>query len=308
MNETTILISEHNAIRLDVFLKNSINSHSRTFFAKIIDSGLVKLNGKIAQNSSQIVMAGDEVEVSFPQPIKIDQSELNQKLDIIFDHEDFLAINKPAGLLTHKAASSNTLSISEILSNQMNLSEEFNDQDRPGIIHRLDKDTSGILLVAKNAKGFNQLSKIFQSRGIKKAYLTVAKGACKENKFVIDKCIGRSPKNPILMQIDGINRKDAKSIVTVLDSNNDYHLLQVEILTGRTHQIRVHLQSEGLLVVGDDKYGFVDQGLISRQALHAAYVEFQYEGKSIKLQSHLPEDFNNLLNKLNLKNPEKINF
>ncbi len=283
-------------LRLDICLKNFFSEYSRTYLEKLIEKGFVEVNSKIARKSGFKVKNKDFVSVAFPPVAALEQNGLD--LDILFEHEDFLILNKPAGVLTHPSLTSEGQpSILGALYDRLEEVSAFSDPSRPGIVHRLDKDTSGILIVAKNPKAFHRFGEIFQQRRIQKYYLTVAAGQPSKDSYFINKPIGRDPRNPKRMSIRGIAAKEAKSEVEVLERLNRACFLKVQILTGRTHQIRVHLASQQLFVLGDSVYGMTTD-LITRQALHAHHVKFFYKGKPFEFFAPLPEDMTLLLNRL----------
>ncbi len=216
-------------------------------------------------------------------------------LEIIFQTPDYLVVNKPAGMLVHPgreadAASSDTvgLSVAEILADQI----DDPGSDRPGIVHRLDRDTSGVLLVAKNTKSREYLQSLFKSRQVEKYYLAAVSGKLKLPQARLEWPIARSPKDPAKRQV----RSGGKMAITeyeVLEEKDGKSLLGVRILTGRTHQIRVHLAHLGHPVLGDRIYGVSTKGL-SRQFLHAKSIAFvDMSGESVSYTSELPDELAN---------------
>lgn len=213
-------------------------------------------------------------------------------INIIFENEDFLVINKPAGFVSHE--NWNKSDAPCILDSIKNFRGEFLQ-----VVHRLDKDTSGLLIVAKTREALSVFGTIFFKKKIKKYYLAVVRGIPKKKVIFINKTIGRDPFNKNKMKIMGHLAKDAKTEVTLLNSFDNHSVLSVEIFTGRTHQIRVHLSNVGLPVLGDNLYG-QESELINRQALHAYKAIFSYKGKLFKFTVPLPDDIKDLCNKLNL--------
>ena len=281
-------------IRIDVSLKNNIPEFSRTFLSEILKSGLITVNAIIITKGSFKVKDGNKIVVTIPKPATLTTNAL--PLEIIDEQADFLIINKPAGILTHPAPScKNVLSIAEMIANKLIFPTDHPHANRAGIVHRLDKDTSGLLIVAKNMEAQNHLADIFQNHKIVKKYLAVVDGIPTRNEFVIDKPIGRDPSNPSKMRLFGIAAKPAYSKAKVLKTGNELALLEVTITTGRTHQIRVHLASLGCPVVGDSVYG-KPSPLIHRQALHAFFLAFSYKGQEFLYQSPLPTEMNILPN------------
>lgn len=282
--------------RLDHCLRAFLLDYSRTFLEKLIEDGFVMVNNRVIVKSAAKVKEGDHVTIRIPSSDLMMPAPLD--IEIIFEHEDFIILNKPAGVLTHPSVTAmQTPSVLSAIYQRIEGFADFNDISRPGIVHRLDKDTSGVLIVAKNPKAFHRFGEIFQQRRIHKYYLTVVAGIPQKNNIFINKPIGRDPRNPKRMTLWGIAAKEAKSEVTLVESFVKSSLLRVQILTGRTHQIRVHLASQQLFVLGDETYGAVTP-LISRQALHAHQVKFMYNGKSFEFYAPVPDDFTKLVDSL----------
>lgn len=227
---------------------------------------------------------------------------MSQNLNIIFEDKDLIVINKPAGLLVHPTEKNetNTL-VDRLLAHFPAIAKVGEDLSRPGIVHRLDKDTSGLLIVAKNNKAFYFLKSQFQDRKIEKKYLALVHGQVKDQKGTITKAISLSKKGKRSTLLDDKSRP-AWTEYRVIKRYKDYTLLEVIIKTGRTHQIRVHLSSIGHPIVGDKQYKFKRQitpdGL-TRQFLHAGYLKFSLiSGKIIELKLELPDDLNQILKNL----------
>ncbi|MCX6731607.1 MAG: RluA family pseudouridine synthase [Candidatus Parcubacteria bacterium] len=229
-----------------------------------------------------------------------------EDIKIIYEDEDILAVNKPAGLLVHslnlKSQKSNLKSLVDwILKKYPEIKNVGEDAARPGIVHRLDRDTSGVLLVAKNQKSFEYLKKQFIDRKVKKNYLVLVNGNIKNNTGIIDLPIGRS-RTPLKRLASEKARGKLREAITeykILKRFDKYTLVEVFPKTGRTHQIRVHFKAIGHPVVGDKLYGKPDENL-NRQFLHANSLEFNLQnGTRIKIEADLPDDLKNFLNMLN---------
>jgi len=232
--------------------------------------------------------------------------KISNEVKIIYEDDDILAINKPAGLVVH--GSDNSL-VSWLLNKYPEIKNVGEDPERPGIVHRLDKDTSGILLVAKNQKAFEYLKEQFQNRKIKKKYLALIEGVIKSEQGIIDLPIGKSKKDFRKRASTGKIVGKIREAITeykVIKRFSEYTLVEVFPKTGRTHQIRVHFKAIGHPVAGDKLYG--SKGELSRQFLHANSLEFKLPagqsplggaGARIKLEADLPEDLKNFLNMLN---------
>ena len=227
-------------------------------------------------------------------------------MKIIYEDNDVLVIEKPAGLLVHPThkQEKDTL-IAWLLDNYPEIKNVGDDEKRPGIVHRLDRDTSGLLAVAKNNESFQSLKKQFQEREIKKTYLALVVGHLKEKKGVITKTIGLSKKDYRKRSaLLDIHSKPARTEYQVIKEFKDYSLLEVSPKTGRTHQIRVHLASIGYPIAGDKQYKFKRQPCpenLTRQFLHAYRLQFQLlNGRIVKFKSELPEDLKEVIEKLKI--------
>ncbi len=232
-----------------------------------------------------------------------------EDVKIIYDDDDILAVNKPAGLLVHCAENSKEPTLVDwLVKNYPEIKNIGEDSMRPGIVHRLDKDTSGVLLVAKNQKTFEYLKSQFQSRKIKKKYLALIYGNLKDKEGVIELPIGKSKsdfrKKSTQKAIGKI--REAVTEYKVIKRFSGHTLIEVYPKTGRTHQIRVHLKAIGYPIICDKLYGFKKQECpfgLNRQFLHANSLEFNLPaGGRIKLEADLPDDLQNVLNMLDFKN------
>ncbi|MGB9847811.1 MAG: RluA family pseudouridine synthase [Minisyncoccia bacterium] len=227
-----------------------------------------------------------------------------EKIKIIFENEDFLVVNKPNGLLVHSAKKDEKTLVDWLLNRYPKIKDVGEDRTRPGIVHRLDRETSGLLLVAKNQKAFEYFKKLFQEHQIKKGYLALVYGEFKNKKGIIDKPIG-IVSSSIKRSTAAKKMKELKEAITeyeVVDSwefeGEKYSLLKVFPKTGRTHQIRVHLSSIGHPIVGDKIYGRKKNDLSPRLFLHAYFLEFKApNGTVLHLESDLPQDLEFVLRK-----------
>jgi len=283
-------------IRVDSFLIKKNPDYSRTYFHKLIADKLVKVNGKNVKKSF-LVESGDLVEVSFPKPPQIKIEPQDVEFEIFDEKPDFLIINKPAGLTVHhtKEFSSEPTLVSGLLYKFKEFSQ-FDDDERPGIVHRLDKNTSGLLIVARNIKAQIELSNLFKNRLVKKTYLAVVKGhPDKEGKIELP--VGRHPKERNKMSHVSYAGKPALTYYEVLEYYEDCSLVKVRIVTGRTHQIRVHFAAIGHGLLGDTMYG-VKSKLIKRQALHSWKLSFDFKKENFSYTCPAPDDFVKLLKSL----------
>ena len=231
-----------------------------------------------------------------------------EKIDIIFENEDFLVINKPAGLLVHQINKPEKTLVDWLINRYPKIKEVGEDKTRPGIVHRLDRETSGLLLIAKNQKAFNYFKKLFQEHQIKKGYFALVYGEFKNKKGEINKPIGIVASS-IKRSTAAKKMKELKEAVTEYEviksfeyEGEKFSLLKVFPKTGRTHQIRVHLSSIGHPILGDKIYGRRRQNFSPRLFLHAYLLEFKApNGSVLHLESDLPSDLVNVLAKLGEK-------
>ena len=280
--------------RLDKFIVAACPDYSRSYLQKIIESGLITVNGKAAK-PGQRLEAGSRVDITFPVNTPNSLEAEDRPLKIIYEDDDILVIDKPPGLTTHPSPgqTEGTL-INVVLAYYPDLAE-LGETMRPGIVHRLDKDTSGIIIIAKNIRAQLNLINQFRDRTVKKTYITLVKGHLTPETGIIDAPIGRHPVNRIKMAVlkSGLY---ARSEYKVLQYLSEYTLCEVRPETGRTHQIRVHMAAIGYPVVGDATYG-VKVPFLKRQFLHAARIKFKHpvSGAEIELKSDLPDDLKEAL-------------
>lgn len=294
-------------VRVDIFLSALFPIYSRSYIQKIIDKWQVSVNSKKISKNLKI-NPRDEIEIEIiPEKLEILPQKMD--LDIIFEDENILIINKNPWINVHPVPwegwTENTL-VNGILEHCKENLGTINWVERPGIVHRLDKDTSGIILIAKNDFMMNYLASIIKDRKIEKKYFAIVSWIVKEKKFRIESEIWRDPKDRKKMTVKNpLNPKNAVSEVEVLDYIDEkYTLLEVKILTWRTHQIRVHLSSIWFPILWDKVYGNEKINLevfkkywLQRQALHAKSLEFELYGKKVFFESDLKNDMKKILEK-----------
>lgn len=293
--------------RLDKFLSEQYPNYSRSFFQRLIDNQCITINGKKITKSSIILKEKDVVQVEMPtsQPAlpPLEPTEIPRDIPIIFKHEHFMVINKPAKLLVHTPnhASTTPTLVDWITANHKEIALT-GQADRPGIVHRLDKDTSGILIIGRTNYAHAVFGTLFEQRAIHKTYWAVVHGhPSKEGS--IDLSIGRSPAIRTKMttipagQPTTIKVRKALTHYTVLEYFAHYSLVEVKPVTGRTHQIRVHFAAIGHPLIGDIVYGNSSE-FIDRQALHAHSIAFKFDNEEYALAADIPEDFKKLLTTL----------
>ncbi len=296
----TLAVDSNEAIRLDRFLPRHFAGYSRSFFQKLIDQQCVKLNGQIITKNGISLRHGDLLDIHFPAlEEKITKKALpeNLSIDIVFEHEHFLIISKPASLMVHRpTATSPAFTLVDWLSLQRSEFTAFERHDRPGIVHRLDKDTSGLMIIARNPYAQAALSNLFKQRAISKTYLAVVEGLAPSS-GTIDFHINRDPLAPTKMTHRYAAGRDALTHYQVQRYFSNTALVEARPVTGRTHQLRVHFAGLGHSIVGDVIYGKASK-LIKRQALHAWKLSFSFEGKQYSFQQEPPADFQALLKSL----------
>lgn len=283
-------------LRLDQFLAQELPQFSRARLQALIRAGDVTLNGK-ATRPREILRTGDLIQLIEPPPEKITAEPENIALDILFEDEDLLVIDKAAGMVVHPGAGNarHTL-VNALLAHCPSLSG-IGGKERPGIVHRLDKETSGCIVVAKNDAAHQSLSKQFVERTVEKIYLALVAGTMRKTHGVIDANIGRHPVQRQRMAVLKTRGRTARTDYRVLRSRDGVTLVECILHSGRTHQIRVHLHHLGHPVLGDKVYGKPTQNF-SRQMLHAFKLGFHHprDGAWKKFEAPLPKDFRAALN------------
>ena len=287
-------------VRLDAYIAKKREDLSRVMVQKLIENGKVLVDGK-KRKISYKVQVGEVIELDIPEAKETGVKAEDIPLDIVYEDEDIIVVNKPKGMVVHPANGNpdGTL-VNAIMAHCKGSLSGIGGEIRPGIVHRLDKDTSGLLIVAKNDKAHINMSEQIKNREVKKIYIALVRGVVPENEATINMPIGRSTKDRKKMAV----RKDGKEAIThfkVLKRYANYTLLEVKIDTGRTHQIRVHMAEIGHPVVGDMVYsnGKNEFG-IQGQMLHAKSLDFKHpiSGKQMHLEAEVPEVFISVLNQL----------
>ena len=297
---------EETGERIDSFLSGK-TEFTRTRIQQLIKDKNITVNGK-ATKSSYKIEENDEIAIEVPEAETTEIKPENIKIDIVYEDSDIAVINKQAGLVVHPAHGhySGTL-VNAILYHIKDLSG-INGEIRPGIVHRLDKDTSGLIVIAKNDKVHTALTEMFQEKKIRKTYLAILKGKLNKSEGKVVTQIGRDKNDRKKMTvIDDITKgKNAITNYKVVSQNNLFTLVKVNIETGRTHQIRVHMRHLGYPILGDSVYGRKDNE--KRQMLHAYKLEFLHPvtGHQMEFTGEIPEDFQKALKKSDLKIDEII--
>ena len=290
--------------RLDSFLaEKNTAKYTRSFIGKMIEENLVLYNGKPSKASTKI-KTGDRIELfeKEPEPLAVKGEEI--PLEIVYEDDDLMVINKPRGMVVHPAPghTSGTL-VNAVLSHAGESLSSINGVLRPGIVHRIDKDTSGLILVCKNDFSHKALAKQLEEHSITRRYHAICSGRLKEEQGTVSAPIGRDEKNRKQQVINYKHGKDAITHYRLLENLQNASLLECRLETGRTHQIRVHMKSIGHPLLGDPLYGpKKNLYAIKGQALHAMVLGFVHprSGEYMEFSADYPEDFQKLLNKLRM--------
>lgn len=295
--------------RLDVAVVKAYPTLSRSRAAKLIEQGLVTVNGALRTKASYEVQAGDTVVAQTEPPTEYTLEPVEMPLDIVYEDEWLAIVNKPRGLVVHPAPGHLDDTLVHGLRARFAQLSDLGGELRPGIVHRIDKDTSGLLVIAKDNFAHQKLQEQLESRQMSREYLAVCKGCFSQKEFEVEKPIDRHPVDRKKMAIvDG--GRYAKTLFCVIDGNHDFSLLKCSLTTGRTHQIRVHLMSLGHSIVGDRVYGKPAKVNFAGQALHAYQIKFVHPktGKEMIFWAEPPEDLQQLCKKckLSLPQPEEI--
>ena len=295
-----IVSQEEKGKRLDTYIPSVDTDITRTSAQRLIEDGNILVNGKNAKVSYKI-QENDKISVEIPEPKQIELKAQNIPIEIIYEDSDIIVVNKPKGMVVHPANGNpdGTL-VNAIMAICKDSLSGIGGEIRPGIVHRIDKDTSGLLIVAKNDNAHVKMSEQIKNHEVKKTYIALVRGVFKENEATIDMTIGRSTSDRKKMAVNK-NGKNAITHIKVLKRIDKYTLLKVNIETGRTHQIRVHLSHIGYPIVGDYTYsnGKNEFDVIG-QCLHAQKLEFKHPitQKDMCLEAELPQYFKDILDKL----------
>ena len=287
--------------RLDVFLSGQIEDLTRSRIQKLINDGNITVNGLSAKANTKL-KAGDKIEVEIPEPKETEIVAEEIPLDIVYEDEHMLVVNKSQGMVVHPAAGnySGTL-VNALMAYCGDTLSGINGEIRPGILHRIDKDTSGLLLVAKNDTAHTGLSQQIKEHSLTREYIALVYGNIKTDSGTIDAPIGRDEKDRKKMTITEKNSKNAVTHFFVEERFDKYTLVRCRLETGRTHQIRVHMSKNGHPIVGDPVYGRKKEEFkLNGQLLHAFKVGYIHpvSGEYMEFTRELPEYFSEVLEKL----------
>ena len=296
-----ILYADTAGERLDAFLARSVPDLSRSAAQKLLEDGCVTLNGKKAKKNDR-PNPGDEISVTIPEPQQVDIAAKEIPLEIVYEDGDVIVINKPKGLVVHPAAGhqDDTL-VNGLLFAKAGELSGINGELRPGIVHRIDKDTSGLLAVAKNDLAHTVLASQLKDHSMARTYEAIVCGSFKEDEGTVDAPIGRHPTDRKKMCVTARNSKNAVTHWEVVTRYRGYTHIRCRLETGRTHQIRVHMAHIGHPILGDTVYGHKKPELGQEsQCLHAGTLCFAHprDGHLVVVHAELPEYFQAVLHKL----------
>lgn len=291
MKEIFIVDSSSSGKRVDVFLSEVVKDVTRSQIKKSIEDGLTKVNEKETK-SGKVLKEGDEVEFEVKE-YETDVVPEDIPLDIVYEDDELAVINKPQGMTVHPAVGNFSGTLVNALLYHFKSVSDVGGETRPGIVHRIDKDTSGLLVVAKTNRAHLSLAKQIASKTCKRTYLALVEGVVKNDKGKIDKPIGRSTTDRKKMAINYSGRP-AVTHFKVIDRYKDASLVQFDLETGRTHQIRVHSKDMGHPIIGDKAYGFKNQRFnLEGQLLHARKLVLMHPvtGEKMEFEAPLPDYF-----------------
>jgi len=300
--------ADYDGQRLDRVLVSMLAEHSRAQLQRLITDGCIRLRGSVALKPNTIVREGDHVEVEVPEPAPSEIAAEVLDLDILHQDADIAVLNKPAGMVVHPGAGHSSGTLVNALLHHMSDLSGIGGELRPGIVHRLDRGTSGVMVIAKNDAAHQELSRQFHDREIEKEYIALVWGVVQAGRR-IDAAIGRDPGNRQKMSSRAKHAREAVTRITRAHHMPGLTLCQLAIHTGRTHQIRVHLSAIGHPIVGDALYGGVHRRVagdiravqrLERPFLHAARLVFKHprDGRRLEFIAPLPEDLMSVLNDL----------
>lgn len=300
MEEINIYVNEEDNERLDFYIATELNEVSRSFAKKLIKEERVLVNNEL-KKASYSVKEGDQILVKLPEPKKLELVPQNLPIDIIYQDEYLAVVNKPQGMVVHPAPGNYDKTLVNALLYHLDKLSSINGVIRPGIVHRLDKDTSGLLVVAKSDAAHRSLSNQLKTHSVKREYIALVHFNLKDDNGTIDAPIGRDLKDRKRMAVIYKNSKDAITHYKVLKRYNKYTLLSVKLETGRTHQIRVHFSNINHPIVGDPVYSKINNEFkIERQLLHSKRLKFMHPITNVEMnfECDLPNHFKSVLEKL----------
>ena len=306
MNEDriiTLAVSEDSGgTRLDAYISSQIEELSRNYAQQIIESGCVSVNGKEELSKKAKVKSGDSIEIDYPEPETLNVEPQDIPIEIVYEDDDVIVVEKPRGMVVHPSPGNfdGTL-VNALMYHCGDTLSSINGTIRPGIVHRIDKDTSGLLMIAKNNIAHESLAAQLKEHSCTREYTALVYDNIREDELTVDRPIGRDEKNRLRRAVFGSNPKEAVTHIRVVKRYGKYTLIKARLETGRTHQIRVHMSYIKHTLVGDELYGPKKQTLpVKGQMLHAGVLGFLHPttGEYMEFRSELPEYFTEILDRL----------
>lgn len=305
MSETIYKVNieeEHQGTRIDLVLSLALPETSRSFLQKLITNGAVSIDGQVCKSKKLKVGAGQEVTIVVPEPEELNIEAENIPLEIVYEDDDVLVVNKPKGMVVHPAVGNyNGTLVNAIMYHCGDSLSSINGVIRPGIVHRIDKDTSGLLMIAKNDNAHNSLAAQLADHSITRAYQAIVYNNFSDDEGTVDAPIGRDPKNRLRQAVTQQNSKRAVTHYKVLERFGKFTHIEARLETGRTHQIRVHMSYIKHPLLGDFVYGPEKNPYgVQGQMLHAKVLGFVHPttGEYMEFESELPEEFQKTLEKM----------
>ncbi len=299
---TFLIDKENESTRIDSVLSLLLPETSRSFIQKLIEGGALSLNGNVMTSKKYKVCAGDRVKILIPPPEKLSVEPENIPLEIVYEDRDVLVVNKPKGMVVHPAAGNYTGTlVNAIMYHCGDRLSSINGVIRPGIVHRIDKDTSGLLMIAKNDAAHESLSKQLAEHSITRRYKALVYNNFTQDSGTVDAPLGRDPRNRLKRAVTDQNSKRAVTHWRVLQRFGNHTLIEARLETGRTHQIRVHMAYIKHPLVGDRVYGPAKQSLAKDgHMLHAEVLGFVHpkSGEYMEFSQPLPAEFQDLIERL----------
>lgn len=298
---------EDSGMRLDAFIGASIEDISRSYGAQLIEKGLVSVNDKVVTSKKAKISSGDDICIDMPEPTALDVVPEDIPLDIVYEDDDVIVVNKPRGMVVHPGTGnwSGTL-VNAIMFHCGESLSSINGVVRPGIVHRIDKDTSGLLMIAKNDKAHESLAEQLKVHSVTREYTALVYDNIREDELTISEPIGRDERNRLRRAVWGLGQKEAVTHIKVLKRYGKYTLVSARLETGRTHQIRVHMSYLRHPLVGDELYGPKNQPVkimgveLKGQFLHAGVLGFVHPrtGEYMEFRSDMPQILQDILERL----------
>lgn len=294
------LVSDVELVRLDKYISDNMQDLSRTYIQKLIEEKNIMVNSKKTKASYKLNL-GDRIELNIPEEEELELVAQDLNLNVLYEDENYAIIRKPRDMVVHPGDGNTDKTLVNGLLHRFESLSDLNGDLRPGIVHRLDKDTSGLLVIAKNNQIHESLSELFQERQVERKYIALVFGVVREDEGTINAPIGRHPVNRKKMAVTEGNSKEAITHYRVLERFNDYTLLELSLETGRTHQIRVHLNYINHPIVGDQVYSNgKNEFKLKTQLLHSYKIGFKhpYTGEYLVYEDEIPVELEKILKTL----------